>query len=197
MSEAIRNIDILLIGGSAGSLQVIFNLLPQLNENIGFPIIVVIHRKAAPGSHLEAVFKKYTNMPVYEIEDKMPLRANTVYLAPADYHVLIESRTELALDYSEKMNYSRPSIDVTFQSASEVFGSNVAALLLSGANHDGVRGLKFIKRNGGLALVQDPKTAEVNAMPTGAVDKVEIDQLLKPQDMPIYINRFAKTNNSA
>ncbi|MCL7986964.1 chemotaxis protein CheB [Sphingobacterium sp. lm-10] len=192
----IGNTGILLIGGSAGSLKVLFELLPKLEVNLGFPIIVVVHRKAAPDSHLESVFKKHTQLKTFEIEDKMSLEANTIYLAPADYHVLVETPTELALDYSEKLHYSRPSIDVTFQSAVEIFGKKTVALLLSGANHDGVQGLKHVKAAGGMVLIQDPDTAEVDLMPREATVQVEADHIVKPEEMGNFINALAnKTKN--
>lgn len=182
---------ILLIGGSAGSLKVIFELLPQLDETLGFPIIVVVHRKAAPDSHLESVFKKHSKLKTFEIEDKMSLEDNTIYLAPGDYHVLVETPKELALDYSEKLHYSRPSIDVTFQSAAEVFGKKTVALLLSGANYDGVQGLKYVKSAGGTVLVQDPDTAEVDLMPREAQAQVKVDHIIKPAEMAQFINGLA------
>lgn len=192
----IRDTGIVLIGGSAGSLKVLFELLPSLDENLGFPIIIVVHRKAAPDSHLESVLKKHTKLRAFEIDDKMALEANTVYLAPADYHVLLETPTELALDYSEKLHYSRPSIDVTFQSGAEIFGKKTVAMLLSGANHDGVQGLKQVKSAGGLVLIQDPETAEVDLMPREAMAQVDADHIIKPVDMAKFINSLAnKTNN--
>lgn len=185
------DVGILVIGGSAGSLKVIFELLPKLDENLGFPILIVIHRKAAPDSHLETVFSKYTNLKTYEIEDKMSLEDNTIYLAPGDYHVLIETPTELALDYSEKLHYSRPSIDVTFQSAADVFGKRTVALLLSGANYDGVQGLKYVKSAGGMVLIQDPDTAEVDLMPREAKAQVAVDYIIKPEEIAQFINTLA------
>ncbi len=186
-----KDTGVVLIGGSAGSLKVLFELLPDLDEDLGFPIIVVVHRKAAPDSHLESVFKKHTKLNAVEIEDKMPLEANTIYLAPADYHVLLETTNELALDYSEKLHYSRPSIDVTFQSGAEIFGSSAVALLLSGANHDGVQGLKHIKSAGGTVLIQDPDTAEVDLMPREATIQVIADYIIKPTEMAKFINKLA------
>ncbi|MFD2744390.1 MULTISPECIES: chemotaxis protein CheB [Sphingobacterium] len=186
-----KDTGVVLIGGSAGSLKVLFELLPDLDEDLGFPIIVVVHRKAAPDSHLESVFKKHTKLNAVEIEDKMPLKANTIYLAPADYHVLLETTNELALDYSEKLHYSRPSIDVTFQSGAEIFGSSAVALLLSGANHDGVQGLKHIKSAGGTVLIQDPDTAEVDLMPREATIQVIADYIIKPTEMAKFINKLA------
>jgi two-component system chemotaxis response regulator CheB len=191
-----RDTGILLIGGSAGSLKVLFDLLPDLDENLGFPIIVVVHRKAAADSQLESVFEKHTKLKVFEIEDKMSLEPNTIYLAPADYHVLLETTTEIALDYSEKLHYSRPAIDVTFQSGAEIFGKKAVAILLSGANHDGALGLKYVQTAGGLVIIQDPETAEVDLMPREAMAQVNADYIIKPADMAKFINTLAnKTNN--
>ncbi|TJZ51436.1 chemotaxis protein CheB [Sphingobacterium olei] len=184
--------EILLIGGSAGSLTVLLKVLPQLNNDISFPIIIILHRKPHPDSILNTLLSNYTDLEVCEAEDKMTLKSKCIYVVPPDYHLLFEDKHMVSLDSSEKLNYSRPSIDVTFQSAAEVFQENAVALLLSGANADGVEGLQYIKQNNGFTVVQDPETAEVDYMPRQAILQVKIDHVLRPDQMAGFVNRLYK-----
>nr|WP_262708711.1 chemotaxis protein CheB [Chryseobacterium sp. CH25] len=137
---------LIVIGGSAGSLQVIIEMIKNLDDNIHIPILLVIHRKAQSGDILRTLLQQFTRISVVEVEDKTQLEDNTIYIVPADYHLLFENTKMMSLDSSEKMNYSRPSIDVTFRSAAEIYGEDVIGVLLSGANADGVEGLNYIKK---------------------------------------------------
>ncbi|KUJ52753.1 chemotaxis protein CheB [Chryseobacterium sp. JAH] len=184
------NTELIVIGGSAGSLQVIMEMIKKLDENLGFPIVLVVHRKAYSTSILPALLQQFTSMKVIEIEDKTELQSNEIYIVPADYHLLFESKNTVSLDSSEKMNYSRPSIDVTFKSAAETFGEKVVGVLLSGANADGVEGLKYIKKNKGKIWIQNPETAEVDYMPKQAMEQVAYDLLIKPKDLAELINQL-------
>jgi len=180
---------LLVIGGSAGSLDVILKLLPDLNEAIEISIVIVLHRKSGGDYSLSDLLASRTKIRIREIEDKQALERGHIYVAPADYHLLFEKDYTLSLDYSEKVNYSRPSIDVSFESASEIFGSSLTCLLLSGANADGVKGLITVKQNGGKAIVQNPDTAESPYMPQQAILKVaDIDRVLDVKEMAVYIN---------
>ncbi len=185
-----KKIKMLLIGGSAGSLKVILAMLPNLRSDLSFPILIILHRKPDPDSVLDVLLMNYSNSPVLEAGDKMVLQAGTIYLVPSDYHLLFENEQLVSLDCSEKLNYSRPSIDVSFQSAAQVFSDNLAAMLLSGANADGVEGLKYVKQRGGLLLVQDPETAEVSYMPQRALEHNTVDYVLKPHEMATFVNQF-------
>jgi two-component system chemotaxis response regulator CheB len=181
--------DALIIGGSAGSLEVLMKVLPELRKDLNFPIIIVLHRKNSSDSILSDLLALRSPLPLKETEDKQPLVPSHIYVAPADYHLLFERDKTVALDYSEKINFSRPSIDVAFESAAEVFGSRLACLLLSGANADGVAGLKLAKELGGSVAVQDPGTALTPLMPERAILQVKkIDQVLSPEAMPDFIN---------
>ncbi|GGH26046.1 chemotaxis protein CheB [Sphingobacterium alkalisoli] len=186
----VQDTKIFLIGGSAGSLTVLLEVLPQLRNDILFPIVIILHRKSHPDSILNMLLSNYTNLEVCEAEDKMMLKSKCIYLVPPDYHLLFEDTQMVSLDSSEKINYSRPSIDVTLQSAAEVFKENAVALLLSGANADGVDGLQHIKRNNGKALAQEPETAAVNYMPRQAILQVDIDRILRPDQMAEFINNL-------
>lgn len=184
--------EILMIGGSAGSISVLIEILPSLRKDLPFPVIVILHRKAHPESNLSELLKAHSSLPVTEVEDKATLRAGCIYLAPADYHLLLENKGLAVLDSSEKINYSRPSIDVSFQSAAVLFKQHTTALLLSGANADGMEGLMAIDRYGGTVLVQDPLSAEFGYMPKQTLLNLEADAILKPVEMAPFINGLKK-----
>ncbi|WP_246162485.1 chemotaxis protein CheB [Sphingobacterium phlebotomi] len=186
-----KTTEILLIGGSAGSISVLLEVLPHLNDHLSFPIMVVVHRKAHPESILEGLLGFRSRLPVEEAYDKMTLKANYIYLVPADYHLLFENKQMVSLDCSEKVNYSRPSIDVTFQSAAQIYMKHTVALLLSGANTDGLEGLRYIAQQQGTVLVQDPDTAEIAYMPQQALLNLQVDTVLKPEEMASFINQLS------
>lgn len=183
-----KQCEAFIIGGSAGSLDVLLKVLPKISAEISFPIIIVIHRKHGADSLLADLLSSRTTLIVKEVDEKEPILAGTVYIAPSDYHLLIERDRTFSLDYSEKINYSRPAIDVTFQTAAEVYKKKLVCLLLSGSNSDGVNGLNSVKLWGGKAIIQDPKTAQVAYMPAQAQQHVKIDHVLSIEDMGDFIN---------
>lgn len=190
LNERNKVIELIVIGGSAGSLQVILEMIKKLNDKIVAPILLVLHRKAHSNNVLQALLQQLSPLEVVEIDDKTEIEPNKIYITPADYHLLFEDKKTMSLDSSEKMNYSRPSIDVTFKSAAEIYGENLIGVLLSGANADGVEGLSYIKKNNGTVWIQDPETAEVDYMPKHAIATVEYDLIIKPEDLPQYINQL-------
>lgn len=181
--------ELLVIGGSAGSLEVIMQLLPRLHTDLGLAIIIVIHRRSNE-SVLIDLLREVTSWTVKEAEEKEALQPGTIYIAPADYHLLIERSKTLSLDDSEKVQYSRPSIDVTFESAADVYGPVLACLLLSGANADGTDGLQAVKNSGGMTMVQDPDDASVSYMPQYALDHVRVDKVVRMEDVAEVINQL-------
>lgn len=178
----------LIFGGSAGSLEVLMKVLPAIDLQLTFPIIIIIHRKQGTDSLLSDLLATRTKLQVKEVEEKEPVAAKTIYVAPADYHLLIENDQTFSLDYSEKVNYSRPAIDVTFLSAAEVYREGLVCILLSGSNADGVNGLIAVSEYGGQTVAQDPTTAQVDYMPAQAILKAKIDHVLRPDEMAAYIN---------
>jgi len=180
----------LVIGGSAGSLDVLLEIFPNLKKEIGFPIILVTHRKSGNDSLLTDLLQHRTNLKVKEAEEKVLLSPGHVYITPADYHLLIEDDQTISLDYSEKINYSRPSIDVTFQSAAEVFMEGLVCILLSGSNADGVEGLKIVNKFGGYVVIQNPLTAIMPYMPQQAVNQVKPHVVLDSHNMAEFINKL-------
>lgn len=169
-----RSPSILLIGGSAGSLEVLLELVASIRSARSYALVIIIHRKS-PESRLVEVIQSRTALRVKEVEEKESILPGLIYIAPADYHLLIESDRSFSLDYSEKVNYSRPSIDVSFELAAELYGRDCAAILLSGASADGARGLQAIAAAGGCTIVQDPATAIVGFMPQSALDIMQPD----------------------
>ncbi|GAA5089227.1 chemotaxis protein CheB [Chryseobacterium ginsengisoli] len=184
------NTELIIIGGSAGSLQVILEMIKNLNDSLNFAILLVVHRKAHSTNILQTLLQQFSPIEVIEIEDKTEIQRNKIYITPADYHLLFEDKKTMSLDSSEKMNYSRPSIDVTFKSAAEIYGENMIGVLLSGANADGVEGLGYIKKNKGKVWIQDPETAEVNYMPKHAVEEIDYDLIINSGNLADYINQL-------
>ena len=183
---------IVLLGGSAGSLEVILKLLPDLPV-MGACYVVVVHRRSDHDTMLAELLARRTTMRVIEVEDKEPIFPDIVYLAPPGYHLLVEDRTLFSLDASEKVHFSRPSIDATFESAAAVFGTDTIAVLLSGANADGADGLKTVRIAGGLALVQSPETAEVAYMPEQAILIGASSHVVAPDEIPAIVRERLQT----
>ncbi len=181
--DGVDKYKILTIGGSAGSLTTILNIIEGLPLTGYLSVIVIVHRKNDPESILENLISDHTKLKVKEVEDKEEITPDTVFIAPADYHLLIENKKMFSLDISEKIHHSRPSIDVTFQSVAEVFGPSVIGVLLSGANADGAEGLYTIKKAGGFTIVQDPKSAEVEYMPLQALEQMKPDRILNGKEI--------------
>lgn len=172
------SLKVVLIGGSAGSVDVLMRLVPELSRKIGYALVLVLHRRASDDATLEEVLSHKTSLPVIAIEDKTRLAAGSIFVAPPDYHLLFEPSGELSLDISEKVNYSRPSIDVSFESAARVFQSDLVAILLTGANADGTQGLVQVQKNQGYVIVQDPESAEIPYMPAHALENLVPDAIL-------------------
>lgn len=184
MAEDKITYRLVAIGGSAGSLETILHIVSALPVSSGASFVIIVHRKHDSDSILEGLIAARTAMIVKEVEDKEPLLQNAIYIAPADYHLLLENESLFSLDSSEKVHFSRPSIDVTFQSVAEVFGPNAIGILLSGANADGAAGLESIKNAGGVAMVQDPETAEMPFMPQQAINRNIVENIVKAEELP-------------
>jgi two-component system chemotaxis response regulator CheB len=165
------------IGASWGGLHAIETVLGALPQGFSTPIAIAQHRAVdSPIGALTRMLSLRSGLDVREVEDKDPIEAGRVYLAPSDYHLLVDS-DGFSLSTEDMVQYSRPSIDVLFDSAADVFGDRLVGVVLTGANADGAYGLRRVKRRGGVTIVQDPETAEKRAMPdaaiaTGAADHV-------------------------
>lgn len=192
----LTGIKILIIGGSAGSIDVIVRILQDLKPDLAIAIVIVIHRKSTSDSGLTMLFNRRSKIEVTEAGEKEPILPGRIYLAPADYHLLLEQNGTFSLDYSEKVQFSRPSIDVSFETAADAFGKSLAALMLSGANSDGAQGLLAIANAGGLTIVQHPDTAEVNFMPKAAILKTVVDYIVETNKLPDFINELSAAQRS-
>lgn len=186
-----KHCEALIIGGSAGSLEVLLKILPDIKITLSFPIIIVLHRKSGKDSILTDLLGSKTKMIVKELQEKESINAATIYIAPPNYHLLFENDRTFSLDGSEKINFSRPSIDVAFESAAGIYKDHLAGLILSGANSDGTAGAQKIKQNGGLVFVQSPDSSVVSYMPESAIEHVAVDAVLDPEEMANYINQLS------
>ncbi len=184
---AVNKFDLLIIGGSAGSLEVVLEILPLLREDMDYAIILVMHRRSGD-SLLTGLLSDKTRLKVKEAEEKELIQPGVIYIAPADYHLLVEQDRTLSLDFSEKIHYSRPAIDASFETAAEAFKGSLVAVLLSGANADGAAGLLQIRQAGGLTIVQDPAEAVVSYMPQQAIDNKAAGQILKTRQIVELLN---------
>jgi two-component system, chemotaxis family, protein-glutamate methylesterase/glutaminase len=178
---------LLVIGGSAGGLDVLLKILPELDNSWPLSMIIVLHRKNDNDSLLTELLAAKTTLQVKEAEEKDQLTPGVIYVTPSDYHLLIEPDGSLTLDDSEKVHYSRPSIDVTFTSAAEVFKNKLYCLLLSGANMDGAAGLSTARALGGYTVVQNPTEAGVSFMPQHAINSTTVDSVLSVAEIVEFV----------
>ncbi len=158
-----------VIGASAGAIQALSLILPELPGDFPWPVLIVVHIPADRDNILAPLFEQKCRMAVREAEDKEPALPGTIYFAPPDYHLLVEADGSLSLSTEEAVLYSRPSIDVLFESAADAFGDAVTAIVLTGASADGAVGLRAICDAGGTALIEEPETAYADAMPRAAI----------------------------
>ena len=180
--------DIVLFGGSAGSFKLLFQIVKFLPADLNKTVIIVIHRKKNFFSEIEKLFAENSRMLMREIADKDVLKKNTIFIAPVNYHTLIEKNGTFALDVSEAVWYSKPSIDVTFESAAEIYGARCLAILLSGANQDGAEGLLKLRNSGATTIAQDPDDAEMGEMPRSAIDIGAAEYVLKTEEIFKLLN---------
>lgn len=159
--------DIVIIGASWGGLHAVGEILSALPEDFPVPVLIVQHRGEDGRDLLADLLDRRGPLPVVEVEDKSAITPGCIRVAPRGYHVLVE-RGHFALSTEAQVHYSRPSIDVALESAADAYGAGVIAVILTGANDDGAEGLAEVRRRGGMAIVQDPGTAERSAMPAAA-----------------------------
>jgi len=159
-----------VVGVSAGGLDALGTLLPSLPQTFPLPVLIVQHLLAGSGDYLAQSLDEKCALHVKEADEKEPIQPGRVYIAPANYHLLVERDETLSLSVNGSVHYSRPSIDVLFESAARVWGAAVIGVILTGASADGAEGMRMIARRGGLAVVQDPATAEQAVMPRAAIE---------------------------
>jgi two-component system, chemotaxis family, protein-glutamate methylesterase/glutaminase len=177
-APATRDIDAVAIGASAGGVEVLSVLLSALPTSCRASFFIVMHIPRERPSLLAEVFNARCALPVREAEDKEPVQPGTVYFAPPDYHLLLDRGPALALSSDEPVHFSRPSIDVLFDSAADVYGERLLGLILTGANQDGAEGLAAVGRAGGRTIVQEPGGAAVPFLPEAALQVGPVDFVL-------------------
>ena len=177
-------VDAMVIGASAGGVQALSILLPALPSSLRAAVFIVLHLPRDKPSVLAQIFQHKCALPVFEAEDKLPVVPGQVYVAPANYHMLIETGPQLALSADDPVHHSRPSIDVLFESAADVYKNRVLGVILTGANEDGAAGLACIKDAGGITIVQAPETAQAPLMVKSAL-------ALRPADWVLPLEEIA------
>jgi len=178
----------IVIGGSAGSFQVITRILAELDLKMDLPVILCLHRlKHVRNGFVEALSIK-SKRPIVEPLDKEKVKRGVVYLAPANYHMYLDLGYQFSLSTEEMVNNSRPAIDLTFDSVSYVYKEKVLGIMLSGANKDGAWGMKRLKDRGGFTIVQEPKECTIDTMTTAAINITKIDLVLKTDEIIKFLN---------
>ncbi len=170
--------DALVIGGSAGSFRAIIHLLEILAIDLSIPVFLCLHRLKQARKGFEETLANIASLPLMEPFDKEKIKPGIIYLAPANYHMLIENKRTIALSTEDPIQYSRPSIDICFASAAEIYKQRLLAILLSGANQDGTGGIAAVNRHGGYTLVQDPTDCEITTMCESAIKLTIPNQIL-------------------
>jgi two-component system chemotaxis response regulator CheB len=181
-----------VIGASAGALEALSAILPRLPADFVLPVLIVVHIPPDKKSAMAEVFRMKCEIDVREAEDKEPLGGGAVYFAPPDYHLLVERDRSLSLSDDEPVLFSRPSIDVLFESAADAFGADLIAIVLTGANQDGAKGLKAAADAGGIAIVQRPQTAFAPAMPEAALLECPSALILSLEEIALYLQNAGK-----
>lgn len=172
-----------VVGVSMGGVEALRILLGGLPQGFPLPVIIVHHTGPDSGSDLATLLNAHCAIRVKEADEGEQLLSGTVYLAPPNYHLLVERDGTLALSVDMPVNFARPSVDVLFESAADAFGPGLIGVVLTGAGSDGSRGLKMVKGKGGLAIIQDPAYAEADPMPRSALAAVKADHILPLQEI--------------
>jgi two-component system chemotaxis response regulator CheB len=192
--EALQGrIDAIAIGTSAGGVEALSILLPALPAGLRASVFIVLHLPRERPSLLAEIFTPKCALKVKEAEDKMRVEPGTVYFAPPDYHLLLDGGPQLALSIDELVHFSRPSIDVLFESAADIYGERLMGIILTGANDDGAAGLAAIHRAGGVTIVQEPDSAQVPLMVLAALRRTAADFVLPLEGIAGLLQALAST----
>ncbi len=182
-----KKYECVLIGVSAGGMTALQQILPFLPQNFSLPIVIVQHLHPHQGNFHIKFYSSKCQVLVSEATEQSAILAGNVYFAPANYHLLIEESKVFSLSVDPKVNFSRPSIDVLFESAIEAYGDKLVAIILTGANNDGAKSLKMLHDAGGFTIVQDPSEAEVDAMPKNAIKLHNPSKVLKLNEIKDFL----------
>lgn len=187
-----NSFDIVVIGTSAGGLSALATILTNLEDHLDFPIVIVQHMSADSGDSVLNLLKKYSTLELTEPIDKERVLGNHIYLAPPDYHLMIERDHTFTLTLDPKINYCRPSVDVLFETAAEAYLEKTLGIVLTGANRDGTEGALAIKKFSGVVIAQDPEEAKVNVMPQCVIDSGSADYILTLKGICSMLNKINK-----
>jgi two-component system chemotaxis response regulator CheB len=187
-----KRYDIVVMGVSSGGMVALSIIIPMLSKDFTLPVVIVQHQHPHADDFLVHYLNEKCELSVKHAEEKEPIEPATVYLAPPNYHLLIEQDRTFSLSIAERVNYARPSVDVLFETAADAFGANTIGIILTGANNDGSQGLKMIHNCGGLTIVQDPATAEATEMPRTAIAATKVDHVLPLADIGRLLNNLPK-----
>ena len=189
--------DAVVIGTSAGGVEALSILLPRLPQQFALPVIIVLHLPPDGQSEIAELFDARCVLPVREANDREPLTGGAIYFAPAAYHLLVNADRTCALSVDEAVNFSRPSIDVLFESAAWTYGSRLLGILLTGASADGAEGMRAIREAGGTTWAQTPETARATAMPSAAIALEVVDEVLDLEAMATRLEAFSETMSTS
>jgi len=188
----IQDYKAVVIGGSAGSFQVVMKILNSLPKNFNYAVLLCLHRlKHVRSGFVEALSIK-SNIPIIEPYDKTYIRPGTGYLAPANYHMYVELANQISLSTEEPVNHSRPSIDLTYMSAANAYRQKMIGIILSGANRDGALGMKKVADLGGLTIVQDPQECEVRTMTEATLNMTKVTHVFKTDQIIQFLKNISK-----
>jgi two-component system chemotaxis response regulator CheB len=176
-----RRYQAIVVGGSSGGINALAHILPSLRKTLSAGVLIVLHLPRDRRSMLVDIFRQRCELKLQEASDKDDIAAGAVYFAPPDYHMLVEGGSSIGLSVDPPVHFSRPSIDVLFESAADRYGESLVGILLSGANEDGAHGLQTIAEAGGLTIVQDPASAPMPTMPLAALTRIQPDHVLSPE----------------
>lgn len=172
------NYEAIVIGVSSGGMNAMKTMFPLLPKEFNIPIIIVQHISANSENLWIRLLNDKSNLEIKEADEKEKIEHGKIYIAPPNYHLLVEKNKTFSLSIDERVNFARPSIDVLFESAAEAYKNKLIGVILTGSNNDGTKGLKLIKEYGGLTIAQDPSTAESSFMPASAIAAMQVDYIL-------------------
>ncbi len=180
-------VDAIVIGASAGAVEALSRILPALPADCPIPVLIVVHIPADRSDLLAPLFQPKCQLAVKEAEDKEPILPGRIYFAPSNYHLLVEADRRVSLSADEPVLYSRPSIDVLFETAADAYGSRLVGIILTGASEDGAEGLRAIARAGGVALVENPAVALASTMPRAALARCTEARAMSLDAIAVYL----------
>lgn len=184
--------EAIVIGASAGGLKALKTIIGLLPDGFCVPILVVQHLSPRSDSFMAHYFNQISALQIKEADPFEPIRPSHIYIAPPNYHMLVEKDKSISLNVDQKVSYARPSIDVLFESAARVYQNRLIGVILTGANEDGAKGIRVIKEMEGLTIAQSPETAESPVMPQAAINTQCIDMVLNLEEIAFILQSLCR-----